>query len=84
MVLTAFMRRLFSKVEVDIVCHVPRQYLQSKSATFCKPHEPSTSPQKQTSLPKFQCGVLEKRPHRLWGSLVYPQSACIAPSTSRS
>ena len=37
MVLTAIMRRLFSKVEVDIVCHVPRQHLQLKSATFCKP-----------------------------------------------
>lgn len=48
------MCRLFSKVEVDIVCHVPRQYLQylqSKSATSSRPHEPSTPPQKQTSLP---------------------------------
>jgi hypothetical protein len=51
--LTALMRRLFNRVEVDIVCHVPRQHLQLKSATFCKPHEPSTPPQKQTSLPKF-------------------------------
>ena len=52
-VLTALMCRLFSKLEVDIVCHVPRQHLHSKSATFCKPHEPLTPPRKQTSLPKF-------------------------------
>jgi hypothetical protein len=59
MVLTAIMGRLFSKVEIDIVCHVPRQHLQLKSATLRTPHEPSTPPPKQTSLPKFQCGVLQ-------------------------
>jgi len=53
MALTASACRSFSKVEVDIVCNSPRQHLQSKSATFCKPHEPSTPPQKQTSLPKI-------------------------------
>jgi hypothetical protein len=47
------MRKLFSRAEVDFVCHVPRQYLQLKSASFCKLHEPSAPPHKQTSLPKF-------------------------------